>query len=397
MIVSVLHLNKNCERRLRQGHQWVYSNEVDAKKSTMKSFQAGEQVLVAASDGSLMGTAVMSPTHLICARLISRNPEQFLDGSLLVHRLNIALSLRDRMFAVPCYRLVFGDSDGLPGLVIDRFFDVCVVQISSPAMEQMKQAIVDALLKVVKPKTIVFKNDGKMRALEGLPEYCEFAVGAEQEALELEENGVRFVAPLVQGQKTGWFFDHRMNRLRMQSYVKGKRVLDLFSYVGGWGIQAAAAGAASLTFVDASALAVNYVHQNARLNSLQNVRALEGDVFEVCQQLKADGEKFDVVVADPPAFIPRKKDEREGLNAYHRLNQMAMRLLDRDGILISGSCSMHLSREQLRDTIRHAGRKIDRFVQILEEGGQGPDHPIIPAIPETDYLKACFVRVLPTF
>lgn len=397
MTVNALHLNKNSERRLRQGHQWIYSNEVDAKKSSLRTFQAGEQILVVASDGTLMGTAIMSPTNLICARLISRNPEQFLDGSLLVHRLNIALSLRDRVFAVPCYRLVFGDSDGLPGLVIDRFFDVCVVQISSPGMEQMKAQIVDALMKVLNPQSVVFKNDGKMRVLEGLPEYCEFAVGPERDALALEENGVRFVAPLAQGQKTGWFFDHRMNRLRLQSYVKGKRVLDLFSYVGGWGIQAAAAGAASLTCVDASALAIRYVHENAQLNHLDHVRALEGDVFEVCQQLKADGEKFDVVVADPPAFIPRKKDEREGLNAYHRLNQLAMRLLDRDGLLVSGSCSMHLSREQLRETIRHAGRKIDRFVQIVEEGGQGADHPVIPAIPETEYLKACFVRVLPTF
>ncbi len=395
MNYKTLFLNKKCDKRLRQGHLWIYSNEVDRQRSALTDFAAGEQVQVVTADGECLGVAFISPHNLICGRLVSRQAGLLMTDELLCKRLQQALSLREQVFEVPCYRLVYGDSDGLPGLVIDRFFDVCVVQISLAGMELYKSAIVSALQELVQARCVVFKNDGKMRAIEGLTEYVEFALGAEQESVALEENGVRFLAPLTEGQKTAWFYDHRMSRLRLQSYARGKRVLDLFSYVGGWGIQALAAGAASLTCVDASALALDYVAQNAALNQCAEVQALQGDAFHIAQQLRHSGQRFDIVIADPPALIPRKKHEKEGLQAYHRLNQLAMRLLDEGGVLVSGSCSMHLAREQLRDVIRTAGRKTGMSVQILEEGGQGPDHPVLPAIPETEYLKASFVRVMP--
>ncbi len=344
-----------------------------------------------------MGVAFVSPHNLICARLLGRSADTFMNDSLLAERLEAALAFRESIFSALCYRLVYGDSDGLPGLVIDRFFDVFVVQISLAGMEHFKAAIAEILEQRLGAKTIVFKNDGKMRSVEGLASYIEFALGTEQETVELEENGVRFVAPLIDGQKTAWFYDHRMGRLRLQQYARDKRVLDLFSYVGGWGIQALAAGASSLTCVDASALALEYVSKNAQLNDLPAVETLCGDAFAVAQKLRQEGQRFDIVVADPPAFIPRKKDEKEGLQAYHHLNQLAIKLLNPGGILVSGSCSMHLARAQLRDVVRTAGRKTGQFVQILEEGGQGPDHPVVPAIPETDYLKSCFVRTIPNW
>ena len=390
-----LCLKPGADKRLKQGHVWIYSNEVDIKKTPLKGFNAGQQVQVCNASGKVIATAMVSPNALIAGRLISRDASQFLDRSLLVHRLKIALSLRERVFSESCYRMVYGDSDALPGLVIDRFGDTCVVQISNAGMELLKDDILAALEKVCAPTNVLFKNDGKMRAAEGLESYVEFAKGGGDEA-SLVENGVRFVAPIVEGQKTGWFYDHRMNRARMAPYVQGKRVLDLFSYVGGWGVQAASFGAESVMCVDSSSLALDYVTRNAALNGLEEkVSCLQGDVFEACAQLKAEGEKFDVVIADPPAFIPRRKDQKVGQKAYQKLNQIAMRLLSKDGLLISGSCSMHLSREALTDTIRACGRTLEKDVLILEQGAQGADHPILPAIPETEYLKAAFVRVLP--
>ena len=390
-----IQLNKGAEKRLKQGHLWIYSNEIDSGKVSLKAFQAGDQVQIKDHTERLMGTAFISPTSLIAGRLISRDPKQFMDQSLLTHRLNIALSLRHTVYPDDSYRLVFGDSDRLPGLVIDRFEDVYVVQISSAGMERLKAEIVAALEKVCRPRRIIFKNDGKMRALENLESYIEVAKGDDTEDASLSENGVRFTAPVMTGQKTGWFYDHRMNRARLKDYVKGKRVLDLYSYVGGWGIQAAAFGAESVTCVDSSSFALDYVLKNAELNNLQDVvSCIEGDVFEVCKQLKDAGERFDVVIADPPAFIPRRKDQKAGELAYQRLNQLAMRLLSKDGLLVSASCSMHLSREALVKAVSLAGQTLEKQLQIIEQGGQGPDHPVVPAIPETDYLKAVFVRVL---
>lgn len=392
---AYLCLKSGADKRLKQGHVWIYSNEIDTQKSPLKLFEAGQQVQVLNASGKAIATAMVSPKALIAARLLSRDANQFMDRSLLVHRFKIALSLRERAFGEPYYRMVYGDSDALPGLVIDRFGDVFVVQISSAGMEVLKDEIVAALEKVCSPSAILFKNDGKMRASEGLESYVEFAKGEQAEA-SLIENGVNFIAPIVEGQKTGWFYDHRMNRARLAPYVQGKRVLDLFSYVGGWGVQAAAFGAESVLCVDSSATALDYVERNAALNGVEaKVSTLQGDVFDACAQLKAEGERFDVVIADPPAFIPRRKDQKVGQRAYQKLNQIAMRLLSKDGLLVSGSCSMHLSREALTDTIRACGRTLEKDVQMIEQGAQGADHPILPAIPETEYLKAAFVRVLP--
>ena len=388
-------LRKGAEKRLKQGHLWVYSNEVDVKKTPLKGFGAGEQCLVESHSGQFLGVAFVNPNTLICGRLFSRDRKTVFDRSLLAHRLNIALSLRETRFEEPCYRLVYGDSDGMPGLVIDRFGDDLVVQISIAGMEALKDDIVSVLEKKLKPRSILIKNDGKMRESEGLESYVEQAVGQLQDA-ELEENGVRFLAPVEQGQKTGWFYDHRLGRAALKPYVQGKKVLDLFSYVGGWGVQAAAFGAAEVTCVDSSKLALDYVHKNAELNGVQErVSSIEGDVFEVCKALREEGERFDVVIADPPAFIPRRKDQKAGEVAYQRLNQIAMRLLNKDGLLVSGSCSMHLQEATLLEIVRKTGRSLEKELQLIERFPQGPDHPIVPAIPETNYLKAMFFRVLP--
>lgn len=396
MSLPSLRLKANADRRLRAGHLWVYSNEVDVVATPLSAFQPGDQAILEAAGGKPLGVVALSPNNLICARLVSRDVKHVLDKSLLVHRLNVALSLRERLFDKPFYRLVYGDSDLLPGLVVDRFGDHLVVQLASAAMERNKDAVLDALVQVLKPRGVLWKNDSAARDAEGLERYVDTAFGVVPEWVALEENGVKFEAPVLEGQKTGWFYDHRMNRARLAPYVEGKRVLDLFSYIGGWGVQAAAFGASEVFCVDASGFALDGVERNATLNGVaEKVTCVEGDVFEALKELKAAEERFDVVVADPPAFIKRKKDLKNGEAAYRRLNEQAMRLLNKDGILVSASCSMHLPEDDLQNILLGGARHLDRNIQLLERGGQGPDHPVHPAIAETRYIKSLTVRLLP--
>jgi 23S rRNA (cytosine1962-C5)-methyltransferase len=396
MSLPSLRLKANADRRLRAGHLWVYSNEVDVVATPLNLFQPGDQAILEAAGGKPLGVVALSPNNLICARLVSRDIKHTLDKSLLVHRINVALSLRERLFDKPFYRLVYGDSDLLPGLVVDRFGDHLVVQLASAAMERHKDAVLDALVQVLKPRGVLWKNDSSARDAEGLERYVDTAFGVVPEWVALEENGVKFEAPVMEGQKTGWFYDHRMNRARLAPYVKGKRVLDLFSYIGGWGVQAAAFGASEVFCVDASGFALDGVERNATLNGVaEQVTCVEGDVFEALKELKAAEERFDVVVADPPAFIKRKKDLKNGEAAYRRLNEQAMRLLNKDGILVSASCSMHLPEDDLQNILLNSARHLDRNIILLERGGQGPDHPVHPAIAETRYIKSLTCRLLP--
>jgi 23S rRNA (cytosine1962-C5)-methyltransferase len=315
--------------------------------------------------------------------------------SLLVRRLQVALALRERLYAQPFYRLVYGESDGLPGLVLDRFGDVVVGQIGTVGMEAMKPAILAALDKVIKPTTVIWKNDSGARELEGLPSYVETAMGPSVTEAVVEECGVRYLVPMGQGQKTGWFYVQAYNRQALLKYVHAARVLDVFCYLGAWGLAAARAGAREVLCVDSSAPALELLQRSVLENGLQDVvRSERADAFDALTALRAAGEKFDVVIVDPPAFIKRRKDLPKGQAAYRKLNQQAMQVLARDGILVSCSCSHHLGQDDLITTLQQAARHVDRFAQLVEVGGHAPDHPIHPAIPETRYLKSLFCRVV---
>ncbi len=391
-----LRLKKNEERRLRAGHVWVFSNEIDTRATPLDGFEPGASVEIQDAGGKVLGTGYVNPHSLICARLVSRDPRHPLSASLLVHRIKVALALRERLFPVPYYRLVYGEADGLPGLVVDRYADLLVVQITTAGMEALRDEIVAALHKVVHPAAVLMRNDGALRDLEGLERYTEVASGDMPEQAQVQENGCRFDVDLQGGQKTGWFYDHRDNRARLGRYVHGSRVLDVFSYVGAWGVQAAVAGAAQVVCLDSSASALQRASENAARNHVgDRLSTLSGDAFESLRALREAREQFDVVILDPPAFIKRRKDAREGAEAYRRLNELAIRVLAKDGILVSASCSYHFAATDLRSTLQRAARHLDRHLSILEQGFQGPDHPIHPAIPETEYLKAFFCRVLP--
>jgi 23S rRNA (cytosine1962-C5)-methyltransferase len=388
----VLILKPREDKRLRIGHLWVFSNEVDTARSPLKGLEPGSLCRLEDSRGQPLGLACVNPNALICARLLTRRADATIDDGWFIRRIQRALDLRTRLYDKPFYRLVHGESDGLPGLVIDRYGEVCVVQIGTAGMERLKPEIVEGLKHTLAPVGILFRNDVPVRELEGLPAYVE-ALGDVPERVEIEEGGVRFVVPLDAGQKTGWFYDQHANRDRLVSYVKGKRVLDVFSYIGSWSLRAAKLGAASVTAVDSSAAALEAAQGNAVLNGV-SLETLKGQAVDVLKQLRDSGRRFDVVVVDPPALIKRKKDLDAGAEHYAQLNRLAMQLLESDGILVSCSCSHHLSEEHLQRLLLREARNHGRTLQLLERGGQGPDHPVHPAIPETFYLKAFFCRVL---
>ena len=268
-----------------------------------------------------------------------------------------------------------------------------MVQIGTAGMERLKLQIQQALERVLGCEALLFKNDGSTREMEGLPSYLEVAKGNFDELGKLFEDDLEFQVPLVEGQKTGWFFDQAANRRALAKYVrKGARVLDVFSYVGAWGVRAAHAHAREVLCVDSSAAALELAVSNAERNGAK-ITAVRGDAFDVLEDLVKRRERFDIVIVDPPAFAKRKKDLPKALAAYKRLNQLAMQVLGPEGILVSCSCSYHVSPEDLRDAIAKAAKAADKQLQILEMGGQAPDHPVHPAIPETRYLKAYFCRV----
>ena len=389
-----LQLRKGEDRRIRAGHLWIYSNEVDTTATPLTAFAPGDPVEVRDSRGAALGSGYVNPHSLICCRLVSRRPDQALDGVLLEGRLREALALRERLFEEPYYRLAHGEGDRLPGLVVDRFGDVLVVQITTAGMDRVRDDILAALDSVVPGAAVILRNDTPSRALEGLEQGVEVVRGEVPEQVPLRENDTAFEVTPATGQKTGWFFDHRENRRRLRRYVPGARVLDVFSYIGGWGVQAAAAGAAAVTSVDSSAAALDGARRNAELNGVEErMELLRGDAFEVLRSLREQGRRFDVVVLDPPAFIKRRRDAAQGMQGYQRVNRLAMDLVEQGGYLVSASCSHHLSRDDLRGVMLRASRELRRDLQLLEEGGQGPDHPVHPAIPETAYLKAFFARL----
>ena len=389
-----LRLKKNEERRIKQGHLWMFSNEIDTKITPLQGFEAGEVVIVESANAKAIGVAYINPQTLICARIFSRNIKTKFNQMFLKKRIQLALELRKLNFDKPFYRLVFGDSDGLPGLVIDRFGEVFVAQINTAGMEKLKAEITQTIENLFHPQALVYRNDTTSRELEGLQQYEEVAIGSLPEEVLIEENGAKFIVPVQNGQKTGWFYDHRLARARLQSLVKNKRVLDVFSYLGGWGIEAAVAGASEVVCVDSSALALDGVDKNAALNSVEDkVTTIEGNAFDALKMLIVEVQKFDIVIIDPPAFVKRKKDIKSGTDAYRRINELALRLVEYGGILVSASCSYHMSRDNLLNQVQLASRHVDRSVQLFDQAHQAPDHPIHPAIAETEYIKTLFFRV----
>jgi len=391
-----IQLKKGEDRRIRAGHPWIYSNEIDTSITPLKNFLKGQDVIIEAYDNSLIGIGYINPHSLITVRILSRDCNETLDADFFLAQIKNALSLRTRLFSQPFYRLVFSEADQLPGLVIDRFENDFVVQINTAGMELKSELIIQALRECFPTLTsILLRNDSPIRTHEGLELIVKPAFGQPPQDLTLTENGVKFIAPLVSGQKTGWFYDHRLNRARLKDYVSSQRVLDVFSYVGGWGIQAACFGASHVSCIDASESACQFIRRNANLNHLDDkITVICDDAFDAMKKLLGENKNYDVIILDPPAFVKKLKDKKQGLIAYQRLNELALRLLTPNGILFTCSCSMHISMEDMLELLQRVAYRTHTPIQVLERGHQGPDHPLHICIPETNYLKAVIVRKL---
>lgn len=357
-----------------------------------KALPPGTLVALVDAGGERLGTATFNPHSLIAARLLARDPKAAIDAAFLAARLGRALVLRDALFDAPYYRLIHSEADGLPGLVIDRFGDVLALQTNSAGMEMLLPVLMDALDQVLAPKVVVLKNDSPVRRLEGLEPGHAVIRGALDGPVEVQENGCRFLADLALGQKTGWFFDQRDNRAFMARLARGRRMLDVYAYAGGFAIPAAKAGAVDVLAVDSSEPALDLAGRSAELNGV-TIGTKKGEAFAQMESLAAAGERFGVVVVDPPAFVKTKKDLGAGAKGYRKLARLAAPLVEADGFLFAASCSHHMPADLFAEEIAHGIALAGRTGRIIRSAGAGPDHPLHPMLPESAYLKALVLQL----
>jgi 23S rRNA (cytosine1962-C5)-methyltransferase len=390
-ILPAIHLQAGRSRRLRAGHPWVYSNEIVMDQSA-KALPPGGLVRIVDAGGEVLGVGTFNPHSLIAIRALSREPEAVVDRAFLAARLKRALALRETLFDGPYYRLVHAEADGLGGLVIDRFGDAVTIEANTAGMELLLPEILGALDEIVAPATVLVKNDSPVRKLEGLELYDKVAKGELSAPIELVENGVRFLADLTTGQKTGWFYDQRDNRAAVAKVAKGRTVIDFYTYAGGFALQAAKAGASRVTAVDRSESSLALATKSAELNGLP-LETVRADAFAEMERLANAGRRFGVVVTDPPAFVKSKKDLAAGAKGYRKMARLAAGLVEPGGFLLVASCSHHMSAENFAEEVRHGLSNAQRTGRILRSAGAGADHPLHPSLPESAYLKALLLQL----
>lgn len=380
-------------KRALEGHPWIYSNEIEMTAEA-KALPRGTVARFVSHDNRPLGAGFFDAHSLIAGRLLERDGDAQLDTAWLTRRISRALALRQRLFAEPHYRVVHAEADGLPGTVIDRFGDVVVAQINSAGMDRLSDALVEAVDAAISPAAIVIRNDSALRSVEGLAEGVRIAKGAIDGPVRLQENGVTFLAHVTEGQKTGWFFDQRDNRRAAAGLAKGARVLDVYAHTGGFGLQAAAAGATEVILVDRSELALDLAKRAADLNGLgERCRFVQAEAFRELDRLAAAGERFDVVVVDPPAFVKAKKDLVTGLKGYRKLAEMAARLVSAGGFLFAASCSHNVDAPSFLNEVTRGIGRTHRSGRILRQAGAAADHPVHPLLPESAYLKAVLLQL----
>ena len=380
-------LKKNEEHRITAGHQWVFSNEIASLRGTPET---GEVVELLRHDQKLLGLGFYHPHSLIAFRFLTSEQEEIGFG-FFEKRIQQALALRQRLYpGAETFRLTHGESDFQPGLILDKYNEYISLQILSAGMDKQTELICDVLESMFHPKAIVARNDAAIRTLEELP--LEKKVLRGNSGITIIDDGVKFEIDVLNGQKTGFFLDQRENRKAIQRYAVGGAVLDCFCNEGGFALHAASAKAASVRGIDISESAIAKAKVNARLNSA----AVEFEIGDVSETLKILGEKnkkFDMVILDPPSFTKSKKNIPAALRGYKDLNAAALRLINTGGFLATASCSHHITEDGFLSTIEQAAIKAKRDVQLLEFAGAAPDHPVIPAMPETKYLKFAIVAV----
>ena len=387
-----IRLQAGRDRRIKAGHPWAFSNEI-VMTPAAKALRPGSVVRLEGDDGVKHGAFHFNPHSLIAARRLSSDPDAACDAGWFRDRLAETLALRDRLFDAPHYRLVHAEADGLPGLVIDRYGDVIALQANTAGMEAATPLIVEALTALVAPRGIVARNDSAVRTLEGLAEETRLLAGDAADAV-VEENGRRFPVDLLGGQKTGWFFDQREHRARVSRLAQGASVLDAFCHTGGFGIGCAVAGAARVTLLDRSEHALATAQQAAAMNGVADrVTTQRGEAMEALERMVGAGQRFGVVITDPPAFAKTRKDQPAALRAYGKLARLAATLTERGGFLFIASCSHHVSPGEFADAVAWGVHRARREARILHMGGAGSDHPLHPMLPESQYLKGMLLHL----
>ncbi len=374
-------------RRLRAGAPWAFSNEVAMTPNT-KALAPGALVNLAGEDGHEFGTGYFNPKSLIAVRLLAPAPDAEIDADFFEAKIRRALSIRAALFDRPFYRLIHAEGDELPGLAVDRFGDVLVAQISTAGMEHLAAPMIAALERATGARHILLRADAPARALEGLESYVRWAKGG-VERVTIEENGARYFADPAGGQKTGWYYDQRDNRAFMAALAKNRTVLDAYCYTGGFALAAAAAGAVRVTGLDGSQGALALAQDAAQADDVASIcRFDRADVFERLEQLLSAGEKFDIVIADPPPFVRARKDLESGARAYRKLARLAASLTAPAGFLFLASCSHNMPSDRFAAECAIGIARAGRSARLIRQAGAGPDHPVHPMLPETAYLKA---------
>ncbi len=382
-----IKIGRGHDRRQKAGAPWLFSNELKLDDAA-KALPAGSTVRLMAPTGKIVGVAHFNPHSLIAARLLSRNKDAVIDRAFLERRLARALALRERLYARPFYRLVHAEGDGLPGLVVDRYGDLVVVQFNTAGMAALEAEVTAALSALLQPATILARNDTPGRSMEGLADEVRVLLGGVPERLTVEENGLVFVTDPMTAQKTGWYFDQSMNRAFAARLARDARVLDLYSCSGGFALTCLAAGAKSALAVDRSAAMLDLALASAAEQGVaERFSTRTSEVFAAVDALIGEKARFDLVIADPPAFVRSKKDLAVGLRGYRKLAREAAGLVAEAGFMVIACCSHNVSAEAFAQEVTAGIRAAGRGARLLHQAGAAPDHPIHPALPETAYLK----------
>jgi 23S rRNA (cytosine1962-C5)-methyltransferase len=386
---------KTDAKRIRFGHPWIYDNEIVTDRRT-KAITPGALAILEGPDHAVLGLVAVNPNSKIFARMLDPKIDTVIDQDWFEAKLTKAHDHRSLVFDEPFYRLIHAEADDLPGVIIDRFGDVAVIQPNAAWADTLIEPLVDALVKVTGVKTVIKNASGRARILEGLNEETTVMRGVAPTApIQVPMNGAIYLADLMGGQKTGLFFDQRPNHAFAQRMAKGARVLDVFSHVGGFSLAALAAGASKAVAVDGSAPALELASLGAAaMGKSDAFSTIKGDAFDVLTRLNGDKEEFDLVICDPPAFAPSRKDLERGGRAYEKTARLAAPLVSGNGYLVLCSCSHAVDIEKFQSACARGIGRSGRRAQLIHIGYAGPDHPLMPNLAESGYLKALFFRML---
>ncbi len=388
--MATVTLRKTRETRVRGGHPWIYASEIEKVEG---AFENGDIVDVADFRGKFIGRGFYNPQSQISLRVLTRNDEPC-DREFFARRIRDAWEYRKLLCDPDSCRLIYSESDFLPGLVVDKFGDILVLQSLSLGIERIKDMLCDLLMEIVEPAGIWERSDVPVRRLEGLEQTTGLLRGEVPDQVDMVENGIHFLVDVKHGQKTGFFLDQKQNRAAMAPFCRDAKVLDCFCHNGSFALHAAKFGAKSVLGVDISEEALEVARENARINGFENVTFEAHNCFDLLRELTDRGEQYDLVILDPPAFTKNKAAVQSAIRGYKEINLRGLKLVRPGGFLVTCSCSQHVLPEMFQDIVNQAARDAKKRIRLVEFRTQGYDHPILPQSVETKYLKTMFIQVM---